>query len=73
MSVELCGRVVVVPDADWTGVLVVRQPHGSNVPLKLGFVPKLSDLFWRFTRLIAHWKHILRPDAQRAFVPDFSL
>jgi hypothetical protein len=52
MSVGLCGRVVIVPDADWAGLLMVKQPHGSNVPVNLGFVPKLSDLFWRFTRLI---------------------
>jgi hypothetical protein len=59
---------MIVPDADWTGLLMVRQPHASNVPLKLSFVPKLSDLFWRFTHLIACWKHIVCPDAQRAFV-----
>jgi hypothetical protein len=62
-----------VQDADWTGLLMVRQPHGSNVPLKLRVVPKLSDLLWRFTRLIRRWKHIVRPDAQRAFVLEFQL
>jgi hypothetical protein len=52
---------------------MVRQPPGSNVPLKLGFVPKLSDLFWRFTRLITRWKDIVRPHAQRAFLLGFQL
>ena len=52
---------------------MVSQPHGSNVPVKLSFIPKLSDLFWRFTRLIMRSKHIVRPDAQRAFVLPFQL
>ena len=73
MSVGLCDGVVLVPGADWAGLLVVRQPLGSNVPLKLGVVPKLSDLFWRFTRLITRRKRIVRPDAQRALVLEFQL
>jgi hypothetical protein len=57
MSVGLCDGVLIVPDTDWTGLLMARHPHSSNVPLKLGVVPKLSDLFWRFTRLNTRWKH----------------
>ena len=45
MSVGLCDGVVLAPGADRAGLLVVRQPLGSNVPLKLGVVSKLSDLF----------------------------
>jgi hypothetical protein len=73
VSVVLRYGVVIVPDADRTGLLMVRQPHGSNVPFKLGFVPKVNDLFWRFTRLIMCWKHIVHPDAQRALVLEFQL
>jgi hypothetical protein len=73
VSVRLRDGVVIVPDAGWTGLLMIRQPHGSSVPVKLSFVPKLSDLFWGFTHLIACWKHIVRPDAQRAFVLPFQL
>jgi hypothetical protein len=36
-------------------------------------IPKLGDLFWRFTHLIAGWKHIVRPDAQRAVILALQL
>ena len=66
-----------MPDADWTGLLMHTLDSSaicnSNVPLKLGVVPKLSDLFWRFTRLITRRKRIVRPDAQRALVLEFQL
>jgi hypothetical protein len=48
--------------------LACRQALGSDVPLKLSFVLKLSESIWKFKSVAGQWKGIVSPNPQRALV-----